>query len=91
MNASPRDLIRTEWKMKFEALLRDAGYNDRYSSHGPKHPSHIVDEFRGGYYSASDVFFALHVLDEVDLSEDKINYQITSFKSQIEQRKGEAE
>lgn len=91
MTASPRDLIRTEWEMKFEALLRDAGYNDRYSSHGPKHPSHIVDEFRGGYYSASDVFFALHVLSEVDLSDDKVNHQITSFKSRIERRGGETE
>lgn len=91
MNASPRDLIRTEWKMKFEALLRDAGYNDRYSSYGPKHPSQIVDEFRGGYYSASDVFFALHVLSDVDRSDVKINHQITNFKSRIEQREGETE
>lgn len=91
MSASPRDLIRTEWKMKFEALLREAGYNDRYSSYGPKHPSDIVDEFRGGYYDASDIFFALHVLDEVGLSEDKINRKITSFKSQLERREGDVE
>lgn len=91
MSASPRDLIRTEWKMKFEAHLREEGYNDRFSSHRPKHPSNIVEEFRGGFYSASDVFFALNVLDEVDLSEDKINRQVTRFKSQLERRDGGTE
>ncbi|WOI32896.1 hypothetical protein R1T40_18460 [Tritonibacter scottomollicae] len=91
MSASPRDMIRAEWTMKFEALLRDAGYNDRFSSHGPKHPSDIVDEFRGGYYSASDVFFALHILDEVNLSDDQVGHRITRFKSRLERREGEAE
>lgn len=91
MKASPRDLIRTEWKMKFEAHIREEGYNDRFSSLETKHPSNIVEEFRGGYYDASDVFFALHVLDAISLPEDKISKKITYFRSQLEQRHGDEE
>lgn len=87
MYLSPRDIIRTDWKMKFETRLREAGFEERYSSFDQnQHPSDIVEEFRGAYYDASDVFFALHVLDEIDLKDDKINRQITDYKFQLARR-----
>lgn len=92
ISASPRSLIRTEWKIKFETKLREDGYDDGlFSYRGSPHPSHIVDVFRGGYYDASDVFFALHVVDEINLDDDKIKRQIRDYSSQLSRRTGAEE
>lgn len=92
MSASPRDHIRSEWKMKFESHLREQGYEDRFSSlSGNRHPSPIVEVFRGGYYDASNVFFALHVLDEIDLPKKQIKHQISDFRAQLARRQEEQE
>lgn len=89
-SASPRDIIRTEWKMKFEARFRDDGFGDRYTSYDSKsHPSDIVEEFRGTYYDASDVFFALKVLDEIELPEDQISHSIINYQSQLARKQGD--
>lgn len=87
MSMPIRETFRTEWKMQFEARLRDDGFGDRYNSYDRKsHPSDIVDVFRGTYYSASDVFFALKIIDEIELPDDQINHQIKNYKSQLVRR-----
>ena len=82
--------FRAQWKINFEAKLREDGFGDRnYSYDSKSHPSDIVEEFRGAYYDASDVFFALQIIDNIDLPNDQINHQIRSYKTQLARRQEE--
>lgn len=84
--ASPRDLLRTSWNIKFNQRARSDGYGDRHSINKAKeHTSEIVNAFVGSsYYNASDVFFALHVIDELEETKQEANNQINSFKRELE-------
>lgn len=82
--ASPRNIIRIEWRMAFERQAREDGYLDSFSfGGGKKHSSRIVAEFLSSHSDASDLFFALEVLPVVGKVDFKINYDITHFAERL--------
>ncbi|NKK61834.1 hypothetical protein GFM44_39480 [Rhizobium leguminosarum bv. viciae] len=87
-SASPRNIIRIEWRMAFERRAREDGYGDRMSyGHGKEHASEIVNEFLKSHSDASDVFFALEVLPLIDEVDFKVNYSITHLAKQMAKSK----
>jgi hypothetical protein len=87
MSASPRELIRTNWKMAFESRARQDGFGDQMGpSRGKPHKNKIIREFLLSYSDASDLFFAIQVLPKLDPIDFDIDDKITS----IARRLGEA-
>ncbi|WP_207208057.1 hypothetical protein [Salipiger sp. IMCC34102] len=84
MGASPRGLIRINWKMAFEQRARSDGYGDQMSyRRGNQHESKVVDEFLRSHAEASHLFFALHVLPLVEPTDFDVDRQITSFAKDL--------
>ncbi|MFG6138067.1 hypothetical protein [Halomonas sp. B23F22_10] len=80
MRASPRSLIRTNWKMSFENRVRNDGYGDQMSmGRGSQHPNEIVREFLMSLSDASHLFFALHVIPEIEIMDFEVDDQITAL------------
>lgn len=82
--ASPRNIIRIEWRMAFEHRSREDGYYDRFSyDRGNRHASDIINEFLASHADASDLFFALEVLPVVGKVDFEINYGITHIAKKL--------
>lgn len=91
MAASPRGLIRMNWKMAFEQQARSDGYSDRASYRpGKKHSSKVVNEFLKSHADASHLFFATQVLPLVDPLDFDIDHQISSLARYLRQETAEA-
>ena len=88
--ASPRGLIRINWKMAFEQRARSDGYGDRmsYRMENP-HKSKVVNEFLKSHSDASHLFFAMQVLPLVDPVDFDIDHQITSLARYLSKNNAE--
>jgi hypothetical protein len=90
MSASPRGLIRIEWKMSFEHRARQDGFGDQMGiTRWKQHPNKIVREFLKSHSDASHLFFAKKVLPQLEQVDFKIEYQITDLARQL--REGDKE
>lgn len=86
--ASPRNIIRLEWRMAFERLCRKDGYGDRMSYRQDKrHASAIVNEFISSHSDASDLFFAMEVLPLIGEVDFKIDYKISGWSKKLAKNK----
>lgn len=86
MSASPRGLIRINWKMSFERRARHDGYGDQMGiemTQGRQHLNKTVREFLNGHSDASHLFFAKHVLPDLDTTGMEIDYQITDLARRL--------
>lgn len=92
MSASPRGLIRTNWKMSFENRARHDGFGDRMGmTRGEQHPNKIVREFVNSHSDASHLFFAKHVFPNIEATDMKIDYQITSLACRLHEEPEEVQ
>lgn len=90
MSASPRSLIRISWKMSFEHRARQDGYGDRISAGSEQqHPNKIVREFLRSFSDASHLFFAIHVVPQLELIDIEMDHHITSLVRSL--REGDEE
>lgn len=89
-NASPRGLIRINWKMAFEDRARQGGYGDRMSlAQGKPHKSKVVNGFLRSHSDASHLFFATQILPLMDPVDFDIDNRITNLSRYLVE--GEAE
>lgn len=80
MSASPRGLIRINWKMSFEHRARRDGFGDQLSmGRGKQHPNEIVSEFLRSHSDASHLFFAKQVMPQLEQIDFEIDHKITSL------------
>ncbi len=78
MAASPRGMIRFNWKMAFEQIARTEGYGDQMSyrrSH--PHKDKIVNAFLKSHSDASHLFFATQILPIIESVDFEIDHHIT--------------
>lgn len=81
-SASPRGLIRINWKMSFERRAREDGFEDQMGmTRGVPHPNRIVREFLTSHADASHLFFADQIVPKLDPIDFDIDYHITSLAS----------
>ncbi|MFY0640377.1 MAG: hypothetical protein JXR16_04960 [Bermanella sp.] len=79
-SASPRDLIRINWKMSFEHRARQDGFGDQMRmTRGKAHPNQIVREFLRSHSDASHLFFATQVVPQLGPLDFEIDYHITDL------------
>ncbi|MCL7944669.1 hypothetical protein [Marinobacter sp. ATCH36] len=84
MSASPRGLIRINWKMAFEHQAREDGYADQMMfSEGKQHSNVLVREFLSSLSDASHLFFAKEVLPNLDIADFKVDHRITSLARRL--------
>ena len=78
--ASPRGLIRTEWKMLFQRRARHDGFEDQMGmTRGKPHPNKIVREFLWSMSDVSHLFFAVHIMPQIGPVDFNIDYHITDL------------
>lgn len=88
MSASPRGMIRINWRMSFEHRARHDGFGDRMGiKRGGQHPSKIVRAFLNSHSDASHLFFAKHVLPDLETTNMKIDHQITSLARRLREER----
>ncbi|WP_197053865.1 hypothetical protein [Chitinibacter sp. ZOR0017] len=84
MSASPRDLIRMNWKISFEHRARHDGFDDVMGmARGKLHQKTIVREFLRASSDASHLFFAKHVVPQLDSIDFEIDYRITNLNRRL--------
>ena len=89
MSASPRGLIRMNWRMSFEQRARSDGYGDRTGmTQGELHPTNIVRQFLDSHSDASHLFFAKQVIPQLDSIDFEIDYQIDSLARDLQSEEG---
>lgn len=82
--ALPREMIRGQWKMAFEQMVRKAGYGERIRfDHGAQHPSKIVREFLWSHEDASHLFFATQILPKIEYGDIDLDYNISSLAKRL--------
>ncbi len=80
MSASPRNLIRINWKMSFEHRARHDGFGDKMSmGRGEQHPNEIVREFLRSHSDASHLFFAKQIVPQLEPIDFNIDHHITAL------------
>ncbi|WP_323011966.1 hypothetical protein [Castellaniella sp.] len=88
--ASPRTLIRTNWRIAFEQKARDDGFEDQFSmTRGKKHQNKIVNALLSNFSEASHLFFATQVLPQIEPTELKLDYHITSLSETLRDNRGD--
>lgn len=91
-SASPRELIRINWKMSFEALTRKDGFGNRMGmDRGRPHPNSTVRAFLESHADASHLFFAKHVMPYIDASDIDVEHEITSLLRRLGQESEKVE
>lgn len=84
LSASPRGLIRINWKMSFEHLARHGGFGDQMGlKRGVPHPNKIVREFLGSHSDAAHLFFAKKIAPQLDPVDFEIDHHITSLTRRL--------
>lgn len=90
MSASPRGLIRINWKLSFEQRARNDGFGDNMGmERGKPHQHKIVREFLDSYSDASHLFFATRILPQFETIDFEIDHRITHLARRL--RKDEEE
>jgi hypothetical protein len=79
--ASPRDMIRINWKIDFERRARQDGFIDQMGR--KNHKNKVVREFLRSNSDASHLFLAIDVLPKVNPIDFEINYQITDLSRRL--------
>ncbi len=91
-SASPRGLIRINWKMSFEGLARQDGFGSRMgTSCGRPHPNKTVRAFLDSHADASHLFFAKHIMPDIASSDIDVEHEITSLPRRLGQEDEEVE
>jgi len=84
MSASPRGLIRINWKTSFEHRARHDGFGDQMSmGRGKQHPNKIVREFLRSLSDASHLFFAKQVVPQLETIDYEIDHHITDLARRL--------
>jgi hypothetical protein len=79
-NASPRGLIRMNWKMAFEKRTRHDGFGNQMGmNRGKPHKNKVVREFLRCDSDASHLFIAIHVLPQLDPIDIVIDNHVTTL------------
>lgn len=90
LSASPRSLIRFNWKMTFEHRARHDGFGDQMGTErGQLHPNKIVREFLISHSDASHLFFADQVVPQLDSIDFEIDHHITSLARRLHEKSEE--
>ncbi|MDO6477364.1 hypothetical protein Q4520_18235 [Alteromonas sp. 1_MG-2023] len=83
-SASPRGLIRINWKMSFERRAREDGFENQMGMmRGGQHPNRIVREFMKSHADASHLFFADQIVPQLDPIDFDIDYHITNLARRL--------
>lgn len=83
-NSSPRSLIRINWRMSFENRARNDGFESQKGGRrGKLHTNKIVRESLRSHSDASHLFFAKHIIPQLEPIDDKINRRITDLASRL--------
>jgi hypothetical protein len=86
-SASPRGLIRINWKMSFEHRAREDGFGDQMGmTRGEPHPNKIVREFLKSHSDVSHLFFAEQVVPQLDPIDFEIDYHITQLARRLREK-----
>lgn len=92
MSASPRNLIRINWKMSFKHRVRQDGFGDQMSiGRGVQHPNKIVREFLRSHSDASHLFFAKQVVPQLDPMDFEVDHHITSIARRLREEREEVQ
>lgn len=92
MSASPRDLIRINWKVSFEHRARHDGFEDQISmGQREQHPSKIVREFLRSLSDASHLFFAKQVVPQLEPIDFEIDHHIADLARRLREEDEEVE
>jgi len=92
MSASPRNLIRFNWKMSFEHRVRQDGFGDQMSfGRGVQHPNKIVRAFLSSLADASHLFFAKQVVPQLDPMDFEVDHHITSIARRLREEREEVQ
>ncbi|EOG9062163.1 hypothetical protein ACXQF3_001905 [Vibrio fluvialis] len=84
MSASPRGMIRINWRMSFEHRARQDGFGDKMGMvQGGQHPNIIVREFLRSHSDASHLFFAKQIVPQLDPLDFDIDYHITTLSRRL--------
>lgn len=90
MSASPRGLIRINWKLSFERRAENDGFGNRMRmTRGKRHPNKTVRGFLRSSSDASHLFFAEHVLPDIESTDMDIDYRITYLASRLNEESEE--
>jgi hypothetical protein len=91
-SASPRGLIRTNWNISFERMARQDGFGSRMGmSRGRPHPNNTVRAFLDTHADASHLFFAQHIMPDLDASDIDVEHEITSLIRRLGQEDEEVQ
>ncbi|MCB4478361.1 hypothetical protein [Escherichia coli] len=78
--ASPRDMIRLNWKMEFERRARHDGFSDQMGmNRGKSHTNKVVREFLNSHSDASHLFCALEIFPQLEQIDFKIDYHVSEL------------
>ena len=84
MSASPRGLIRINWKISFEHRARHDGFGDQMSmGRGERHPNELVRMFLMSLSDASHLFFAKHIVPQLEPIDFEIDHHITDLSRRL--------
>ncbi|MBQ0216462.1 hypothetical protein KAH39_03975 [Alcaligenes faecalis] len=91
MSASPRDLIRTKWKMSFENRAEHDGFGGQFGmGRAQQHPNRIVREFIRSHSDPSHLFLATQVVPHLELIDFEIDRQISELARSLQENDAEA-
>lgn len=86
MSASPRGLIRINWKISFEQRARNDGFGGRMGMEGGvPHQNKIVRELLNDFSDASHLFFAEHILPQLDPIDFEVDYHIIELARRLDE------
>lgn len=92
MRASPRGMIRMNWKISFEQLARTDGFgSDMGMTQGKAHPNKTVRTFLDSYSDASHLFFAKHILPNLEPFEADIDHHIIDLARRLRDESDEVQ
>ncbi|MEO1240897.1 MAG: hypothetical protein AAFX54_03225 [Pseudomonadota bacterium] len=84
MSASPRGLIRINWKIAFEQRARNDGFGDRMGmERGVPHKNKTVREFLSSFSDASHLFFAKHIIPQFEAVDFEVDHHITDLERRL--------
>lgn len=92
LSASPRSLIRINWKMSFEHRARHDGFGDQMGmTRGVLHQNKIVREFLRSHSDAAHLFFAKQIVPQLDPIDFEIDHHITSLTRRLREEREEVQ
>ncbi|MCY4101206.1 MAG: hypothetical protein OXF46_09840 [Rhodobacteraceae bacterium] len=80
----PWGTIRSGWNMSFKRLARRDGFSYKIGmDRGKPHQNKIVREFLGSEADASQLFFAYHIVPQLNSFDIEIGYQISDLARRL--------